>query len=73
MDNNFHPLVGNRHARPPSRPVRVGEDVEIGARAILLPGAEVGSGAIVGAGTVITRRVRVPPGGKASGLPAKVE
>ncbi len=70
MDNNFHPLTGNRLERPPSAPVLIGEDVEIGVRAILLAGAHVGSGATVRAGTVITRRLRVPERGIAQGLPA---
>jgi len=73
MDNHFHPLWGNRHFKPPSVPVVVGEDVEIGSRAILMAGAEVGNGAIVRAGAVITRRARVPPFGKAYGLPAVVD
>lgn len=73
MDNHFHSLVGDRHRRPPSAPVRVGRDVEIGARAILLAGAEIGDGATVGPGAVITRRLRVAPGERASGVPAVVE
>jgi len=39
------------------RPVAIGDDVWIGARAIVLPGVEIGSGAIVGAGAVVTRSV----------------
>jgi len=73
LDNHFHPLVGDRHWRPPSAPVRVGEDVKVGARAILLAGAQVESRATIRAGTVITRRVHVAPGRTASGLPAVVE
>ena len=73
MDNNFHPLMGNRHWRPPSAPVRVGREVEIGARAILLAGSEVGDRATVGPATVITRRLRVAAGQKISGAPAVVE
>jgi maltose O-acetyltransferase len=73
MDNHFHALVGSRHSRPPSSPVIIGQDVEIGARAILLAGAEVGDGATIGPGTVLTRRDRVAAGRKASGSPAVVE
>jgi acetyltransferase-like isoleucine patch superfamily enzyme len=72
MDNHFHSLLGDRHWRPPSVPVTVGEDVDIGPRAILLAGAEVGNGAIIRAGTVISRRTRVPPAGTAYGFPAVV-
>jgi acetyltransferase-like isoleucine patch superfamily enzyme len=73
MDNHFHPLQGDRLKRPPSVPVTVGEDVEIGPRAILLAGVQVGSGATVRSGSVITRSLKIPPGAIAYGLPAVVE
>ena len=73
MDNHFHAVRGDRHARPPSAPVRVGEGVEIGGRAILTAGAQIGSGATIRPGTVITRRLRVPPGATARGAPAVIE
>jgi maltose O-acetyltransferase len=38
-------------------PIRVGEDVYLGARVILLPGVTVGDGAVVGAGAVVSRDV----------------
>lgn len=57
MDNHFHPLVGNRNTRPPARPVIVEQDVEVGARSILLAGAHVERGAAVRAGSVISRRI----------------
>ena len=72
IDNHFHPLLGNRHARPPSVPVIVGEDVDIAPRAILLAGAQVGDGGGVGPAAVITRRTVVPPGRTARGMPAVV-
>jgi maltose O-acetyltransferase len=58
MDNNFHRLLPEerRRRRPPSRPVSVGEGAEVGARAILLPGAQVASGAVVPPGSVLSRR-----------------
>jgi maltose O-acetyltransferase len=40
------------------KPVDIGEDVWIGAGAVVLPGATVGDGAIVGANAVVTRDVR---------------
>lgn len=39
------------------RPTEIEDDVWIGARAILMPGVRVGTGAIVGAGAVVTRDV----------------
>ena len=39
------------------RPIRIGEDVYLGARVIVLPGVTVGDGAVVGAGAVVSRDV----------------
>jgi acetyltransferase-like isoleucine patch superfamily enzyme len=70
MDNHFHPVGPDRHRRPPSRPVVVEDGAEVGARAILLPGARVAKGAVVPPGAVVSRSfgasARVPaaePGG----------
>src|SRR5262249_34578981 len=70
MDNNFHPLTGDRLKRPPSMPVRIGEEAEIGDRAILLAGSQVGSRARVWPAAVLSRRTPVPEGGTAKGVPA---
>lgn len=55
-----------RHARP----VKIGKRVFVGARAIILKGVHIGDGAVVGAGTVVTRDV--PAGMVAVGNPAQV-
>ena len=65
LDNQFHPLRGDRHAAMPSQPVTLESDVEIGPMSVLLPGAYVERGAAVPPGKVISRRV---PGGRAAGL-----
>jgi len=41
----------------PVLPVIIGDDVWIGARAIILPGINIGSGCVLGAGTVVSRDV----------------
>lgn len=51
-------------------PVRIGHDVWIGTRAILLPGVQVGSGSIVGAGAVVTHDVK--PRSIVAGNPARM-
>lgn len=51
------------------RPVRIGERVQIGSGAILLPGVEIGDDAIVGAGAVV--RWPVPNGQRVLGIPAR--
>jgi maltose O-acetyltransferase len=38
-------------------PAVIGDDVWIGARAIMLPGVQVGRGAIIGAGAVLSREL----------------
>ncbi len=40
-----------------ARPIRVGQNVWIGFDACVLPGVTIGDGAIVGAGSVVTRDV----------------
>lgn len=53
------------------RPVTIGEDVWIGAGALILPGVTLGDGALIGAGAVVTRDV--PAGATALGNPARVK
>lgn len=48
----------------------IGSDVWLGANSVILKGCTIGDGAIVGAGSVVTRDV--PPYGIAVGNPAKV-
>jgi maltose O-acetyltransferase len=51
------------------RPVRIGADVWIGGGAILLPGVTIGDGALIGAGSVVTRDVAA--GQTVAGNPAR--
>jgi acetyltransferase-like isoleucine patch superfamily enzyme len=71
-DHDHGILAGLRIDEQPSRPsaVRVGRDVWLGARAILLRGVTIGDGAVIGAGAVVTRDV--PPGAVVTGVPARV-
>ena len=48
----------------------IGNDVWIGAGAIILSGVKIGSGAIIGAGAVVVKDV--PPYAIAAGNPARV-
>lgn len=58
------------HARAPVQRVRVGHDVWIGRSAIVLPGVEIGNGAVVGAGAVVTKDVA--PYAVVAGSPARL-
>lgn len=52
------------------RPIEIGNDVWIGARAIILDGVKIGDGAIVAANAVVTQDV--PPYAIVGGVPAKI-
>lgn len=47
----------NRQGATPEKTVVIADDVWIGARAIILPGVHIGTGAIIGAGSVVTKDV----------------
>ena len=51
-------------------PVIIGDDTWIGARVIILPGVNIGEGAIVGAGAVVTKDI--PPYAICAGNPARI-
>ncbi|MDN7131955.1 CatB-related O-acetyltransferase [Halomonas sp. MC140] len=50
--------------------IRVGHDVWIGSRAMIMRGVTVGNGAVIAAGSVVTKDV--PPYAIVAGVPAKV-
>lgn len=56
--------------RGPHRGVVVGDDVWIGWRAIVMDGVDIGRGAVVAAGAVVTKTV--PPFAVVAGVPARV-
>jgi acetyltransferase-like isoleucine patch superfamily enzyme len=72
IDNDFHRMRGetfeDRQRWQPGTPIVVEDDVELGPRAILLPGTSVGQASLVGASSVVRRRI--PPGSIARGNPA---
>lgn len=51
-------------------PVRIGNDVYIGARVTILPGVTIENGAVIGAGAIVTKDI--PEYSIADGVPAKV-
>jgi acetyltransferase-like isoleucine patch superfamily enzyme len=74
MDNdahNIHPSI--RHDKMTDgaiRPVIIENNVFIGARSIILKGVTIGEGAVIGAGSVVSRDV--PKNSICAGNPAKV-
>jgi maltose O-acetyltransferase len=60
----------NQQGEAPEREIRVGDDVWIGTRVVILPGVTVGSHAVIAAGSVVTKDV--PDFGIVGGVPAKL-
>lgn len=65
-----HPISPPRWGRNISNSIRIGNDVWIGANAVVLPGITIGDGAIVAAGAVVSRDV--PSYAVVAGVPARV-
>ena len=55
---------------PSAKPVTVGDDVLIGANAVVIEGVHVENGAVVAAGAVVTRDV--PENAVVAGIPARI-
>jgi acetyltransferase-like isoleucine patch superfamily enzyme len=66
-----HPIAPPRWGQIKAAPVAIGDDVWIGANAVILPGVSVGNGAIVAAGAVVTDDVA--PYTIVAGVPAKLQ
>ena len=66
-----HPMEASlRRRQELGKPVEIGADVWVGGGAIILPGVRIGSQAVIGAGSVVTRDV--PEHTFAAGNPCRV-
>jgi acetyltransferase-like isoleucine patch superfamily enzyme len=68
MDSDLHPLPGQEVME--NKPVIIGDDVWIGCRSIILKGVKIGNGAIIAAGSVVTKDV--PSRSVVGGVPARI-
>lgn len=68
MDSDLHPI--NESTPIVNKPVRIEDDVWIGCRSIILKGVTIGYGAVIAAGSVVTKNV--PPRTVYGGSPAKL-
>lgn len=74
FDNDFHAIDPVARAKDDysvvrSAPVRIGSNVFIGTRCIILKGVTIGDNAVIGAGSVVSQSV--PSGAVAAGNPCK--
>lgn len=53
-----------------SKPIRIGRNVWIGTKSVILKGITIGDNTIVGAGSIVTRDI--PPNSLAAGNPARI-
>ena len=65
-DSDYHSIDGHE----PTAPVEIGDRVWVGAGAKILKGVTVGDGAVIAAGSVVSRDV--PASALMGGVPAKV-
>ncbi len=72
-DSDWHPVdpaARLRDEKPHTAPVRIGRNVFIGTRAVILKGTTIGDGAVIGAGSVVSGTI--PPRTVAVGNPCRV-
>ncbi|MEO7775002.1 MAG: DapH/DapD/GlmU-related protein [Steroidobacteraceae bacterium] len=67
FDDKQQPILTQGHE---AGSIDIGDDVWIGANAVILPNVRIGSGCVVGAGSVVTRDL--PDHAVAMGVPARV-
>jgi tetrahydrodipicolinate N-acetyltransferase len=70
LDTDFHAMTVDGVERPSVAPVRIGDRVWVGTRALVLKGVTIGDGAVVAAAAVVTSDV--PAGAVVAGVPARV-
>ncbi len=65
-----HDMIPKMRANMYPAPVKIGNDVWIGAHATILSGVTIGNGAVIAAGAVVTKDV--PENAVVGGVPAKI-
>lgn len=70
IDTDFHNIIENGLVKPKEAGIFIGNNVWIGAKAMILKGVTVGDGAIIAAGAVVTKDVL--PACLVGGNPARI-
>lgn len=68
MDSDAHELIIDGYKK--TKPVHIGNHVWIGSGAMILKGVRIGDGAVVAAGSIVTKNV--PNNSLVAGVPAKI-
>ena len=68
MDSDAHNIVQFDYRK--TKPIIIGNHVWIGSRAMILKGVKIGDGAVIAAGSIVTKDV--PSNSLVAGVPAKV-
>ena len=67
-DTDAHDLIGCEHTK--IKPVKIGNHVWIGAKAMIMKGVTIGDGAVIAAGAIVTKDV--PKNCVVAGVPARI-
>ena len=67
-DSDGHTIVNSDYEM--SKPIEIGNHVWIGIYSTILKGVKIGDGAVIAAGSLVTKDV--PPGALVGGIPAKI-
>ena len=70
LNKSLNPQFKNEIKYKPYSPITIGNDVWIGEKCLIMPGVNIGNGAIIAAHAVVTKDV--PPYAIVGGVPAKV-
>lgn len=70
MDDDVHQISVDGKPKPTLAAIEIGDKVWIGSHCIIMKGVTIGNGAVIAAGSVVTKSI--PPGCLAGGAPAEV-
>lgn len=68
---SHHSFISETERSDEHYPVTIGANCKIGRESILCPGAEVGNGCVIAAGTVVVSKHKIPDGYYAEGNPCR--
>lgn len=65
-------LSEHRYSRVDRTPTKIGDHVFVGENATILMGVEIGHHSVIGAGTVVKEKMRIPPYSLVVGIPGRI-